>query len=280
MQLSGAPPKIVEAFAVNAAPSGGYGGKRTVPVPSQTGITPGAASYNDGFPPLTMTPLTGGGVVMSGLDMNGILNEATAVDWWMSAGAGFPFDGTFATAVGGYPKGSRLLMASGNGYWLSIIDNNSNNPDTGGAGWIPDRAVASVYASGTQVLASGNSKVLWNSVEFDAFGLWDSGNDRFKALWAGKYCISGSIYIPAGAAPANIGAMVYQNGTLAKFCNQFPAISDQPLSYSFDAIIQCAVNDHLEAFVNNGNAASINAGPLIGSSQAFVYGQLQYLGAN
>ena len=84
MQLADAPAKIVEAFAVN-------GSKNTIPVPTQIPITSGAASYNDGFPPLTMTPVTSGGIPPSGLDMNGILNEATAVDNWMSAGAGFPF---------------------------------------------------------------------------------------------------------------------------------------------------------------------------------------------
>lgn len=278
MELSGAPSKIVEGFGINAAPSGGYGGKRVIPVPSQTGVTPGAASYNDGFPPLTMTPLPGG-VVMSGLDMNGVLYEATSIDWWMSAGAGFPFDPTFAATVGGYPAGARVLMASGNGYWLNLTDNNSNNPDTYGAGsgWVPDRAVASVYASATQAVAAGNSKILWDTVEFDAFGLWNAGSARFQALWAGKYRFTGSIYVPAGAAPQNIGAMVYKNGTLAKFCNQFPAISDQALSYAFDAVIQCAVGDYLEAFLDV-ETASINAGPLTGSCQPFVYGQLEFLG--
>ena len=134
MQLSDAPAKIVEAFGVNAAPSGGYGGKNTVPVPSQIAITPGAASFNDGFPPLTMTPIPGG-VVMDGKDMNGALFQISDPVVWYCTGAGFPYDATFSAAIGGYPKGARVLMASGNGYWVSTVDNNVTDPDTGGAGW-------------------------------------------------------------------------------------------------------------------------------------------------
>jgi hypothetical protein len=277
MQLSNAPPKIVEAFAVNAAPSGGYGGKRTVPVPSQIAFRPGAASYNDGFPPLTMTPLPGG-VPMSGLDMNGILNEATAIDWWKSAGAGWVFDATFAAAVGGYPAGARVFMANGQGYWLNIADNNSVNPDTGSAptGWIPDRAAASVYASAAQTLAIFNSKVLWDTVEFDTFGLWDAANKRFKALWQGIYRLTGSIYIPASAGQ-NLSTMIYKNGALAKQACQFPQVSNVALSLPFDAQVYCNEGDYLETYMNIQQTA-VSAGAGSGSNAPYVFGQIHYLG--
>jgi hypothetical protein len=67
--------------------------------------------------------------------MNGILFEMSAVDVWTCAGGGFPYNAAFQTAIGGYPKGARVLMASGNGYWVSEVDNNMTDPDTGGAGW-------------------------------------------------------------------------------------------------------------------------------------------------
>lgn len=271
MQLSSAPAKIVEAFAVN-------GSKNVVPVPSQIGITPGAASYNDGFPPLTMTPVSSGGIPPSGLDMNGILNEATAIDWWSSAGAGFKFDSMFAGAVGGYPIGARILNAAGTDYWLSIIDNNSNNPDTGGAGWIPasKRAVASVYKSNQQTLAVGNSKILWDTVEFDSFGLWNSGSSRFQALWAGVYRLTGAVYLPA-AAGQYLSTMVYKNGALAKQAFQYPQTSDAALTLPFDAMISCAIGDYLEAYMNVSQT-SVLAGQS-GSNEAYVYGQIEYMGA-
>jgi hypothetical protein len=71
--------------------------------------------------------------------MNGILQAATAPAVWYSAGGGFPFDGTFATAVGGYPKGARVMRTDGTGYWLNTADNNSNDPEgSTPTGWVPD----------------------------------------------------------------------------------------------------------------------------------------------
>ena len=130
MQLSSVPSQIVEAWAT------GDGTKTNpIPVPSQQGITPGAASLTDGFPPLCATPIASGGIPPSKADMNGILYQMSAVDVWMCAGGGFPYNSAFQTAIGGYPKGARVLMASGNGYWVSMVDNNVTDPDTGGAGW-------------------------------------------------------------------------------------------------------------------------------------------------
>ena len=55
MQLTDKPSKIALPFA-NA------GGKRTIPVASQIGVVAGAASFTDGFPPLTFNPISAGGI--------------------------------------------------------------------------------------------------------------------------------------------------------------------------------------------------------------------------
>lgn len=153
MQLSNIPGKLVLPFA-NA------GGKSTIPVASQIGITAGAASLTDGFPPLTRTPIAAGGVPPSGLDMNGILYEMSAIIRWANAGGGYPYDGTFATDtnVGGYPKGARIMRSDGTGYWFNTVENNVTDPEGAGAaaaGWVPD------YQSGaTSVAMSGSSVTL------------------------------------------------------------------------------------------------------------------------
>jgi hypothetical protein len=131
MQLSNAPAQIVEAWA-----TGDSSKTNPIPIPSQIGITPGAASWTDGFPPLCDTPLASGGIPPAKADMNGGLFQMSAIDMWMCAGAGFSYNSGFASAIGGYPKGARVLMAIGNGYWISTVDNNMTDPDTGGAGWI------------------------------------------------------------------------------------------------------------------------------------------------
>lgn len=136
MQLINAPAKLVLPFA-NA------GAKNTIPTASQIGIVAGAASLTDGFPPLTRTPIAAGGVPPSGLDMNGILYELSAILRWANAGGGYAYDAAFATDsnVGGYPKGARIMRSDGLGYWFNTVENNTTDPEAAGAaaaGWVPD----------------------------------------------------------------------------------------------------------------------------------------------
>lgn len=151
MQLSNSPAKLPIAFAAS-------GSKNTIPVASQVGITPGAASLTDGFPPLTRTAISAGGVPPSGLDMNGVLYEISAVARWANVGGGYVYDGTFASDsnVGGYPKGARILRTDGTGYWINTVDNNTTDPESVGAaaaGWVPDftSGAASITMTGSNV---------------------------------------------------------------------------------------------------------------------------------
>lgn len=130
MQSTDSPTKVVLPFA-NA------GGRSTLPVASQIGITDGAASLTDGFPPLTRTPLTSGGVPPNGLEMNGILYLLSAGVWWLQAGGSAKWDGTFSTAIGGYPLGAVVQSSDNTGWWRSTAENNTTDPDAGGAGWVP-----------------------------------------------------------------------------------------------------------------------------------------------
>jgi len=132
MQASQTPTLVPLAFAAN-------GNKNTIPEDSQIGVTPGAASLQDGFPPLTMTPIAAGGIPMSGPDLNGILNLATQSIRWQHAGGLYSYNSTFANDanVGGYPRGAVLMAANQSGLWLNSADNNTTNPDVGGAGWAP-----------------------------------------------------------------------------------------------------------------------------------------------
>lgn len=158
MQLINAPSKLVLPFA-------SAGAKNSIPVASQIGIVAGAASLTDGFPPLTRTPLAGGGVPPSGLDMNGILYELSAILRWTNAGGGYPFDGTFAadSNVGGYPKGARVMRSDGLGYWFNTADNNTTDPEGAGAvaaGWVPD------YTSGTAAITMTSSNVTLTALQW------------------------------------------------------------------------------------------------------------------
>lgn len=135
-------PQVVEGFGANA--TSGYI-TNPIPVPSQIGITDCRASYNDGFPPLSMTAI--GGCNPFGQDMNGVLYAATANIAMWSGGQSFPFNSTFATANSGYANGAIVAMAAGNGLWLNLNNGNTVNPDTstpGNNGWAPLAAYTTV----------------------------------------------------------------------------------------------------------------------------------------
>lgn len=159
MQSSNAPSKLVLPFA-------SAGGKNTIPVASQIGIVAGKASLADGFPPLTRTPLSAGGVPPSGLDMNGILYEMSAVIRWANAGGGYAYDSTFATDtnVGGYPKGARVMRSDGLGYWFNTVENNITDPEAAGTaaadGWVPD------FTTGASPVTMTNANVTLTELQY------------------------------------------------------------------------------------------------------------------
>lgn len=130
MLASNVPVKVSVPFATS-------GTKNTIPVASQIGITPGAASYTDGFVPLNFTPKVSGGIPPFGADFNGILNAVTQGIRWACAGGSYAYDATYATAISGYPAGAQVQRTDGTGFWLNLTDGNSNDPEVGGAGWVP-----------------------------------------------------------------------------------------------------------------------------------------------
>ncbi len=132
MKFSDIPLKFQIPFA-NSAESGYI---RAIPQASQIGVTNGAASLTDGFPPLTFLPVGSGGVPPFGQDFNGILNEITQWIQWQNAGGLVTYDATFSTAIGGYPKNALLSGTALGVIWFNTIDNNTANPDSAGAGWL------------------------------------------------------------------------------------------------------------------------------------------------
>lgn len=224
MQLSNAPGKLLLPFA-NA------GAKNSIPVASQIGITAGAASLTDGFPPLTRTPIAAGGVPPSGLDMNGILYALSAALRWANAGGGYVYDGTFAadSNVNGYPKGARVLRSDGAGYWLNTIDGNTVDPESVTvnaaqvAGWVPDltNGVAAVTMTSANVtlapmqygkpivVLSGTLTANLNLIFPNLVGEWAIINNC-----TGSFSITAKTSAGSGLTiPAGGNALIYGDGT-------------------------------------------------------------------
>ncbi|WP_233234483.1 hypothetical protein [Bordetella sp. LUAb4] len=156
----------------SAVPFADGGAKNTIPEASQAGIAPGAASFTDGFPPLTMTPLAAGGVPPNGKDFNGILNFLSSAVRWIQAGGGYPYDSDFANAIGGYPLSAILRSADGTRLWISAADDNKSDPDAGSSpAWASLPRVCSILALPTQdvgpvVIAECGEIWIWVSTTY------------------------------------------------------------------------------------------------------------------
>lgn len=127
---------IPDRFGLAFAQDAGVGYVRAIPKASQIGVNDGYASLTDGFPPLNFLPIGAGGVPPFGQDMNGILLQATAWNQWQGAGGPVKYDATFAADIGGYPAGAIVSAVVAQNFWYCLVDDNTSNPDTGGAGWL------------------------------------------------------------------------------------------------------------------------------------------------
>lgn len=162
MLSSSIPQRLKKIWAAAASPS--Y--VRTIPDDSQVGIETGAASFTDGFPPVTFLPENAGGVGPDGRDMNGILRHLSAWSQWYTAGGAIGYDAAFATAIDGYPRGAVLAAATLGNYWLNIVDGNKTNPDSGGAGWIGFSFIQSAtgITAAEGIVSSSNSAIVTGAI--------------------------------------------------------------------------------------------------------------------
>jgi|GEM_PF-1939099 len=160
------PTKFLEWFGLNTPGSN----IRTL---QQTTANPGQASLDQGFPPINAIPTAGGGIPPDIRDMNGTL--AAVFQWlqWVQAGGGLvPWDSAFSSGVtptAGYPNGACVLSATTPGaYYVSIVDNNTSNPDAGGANWV----AGSLYGSFT----TGDVKLSYKTTADIGFVIMNDGS--------------------------------------------------------------------------------------------------------
>ncbi len=142
LNASAVPPSFPIPFASSAptvaSPAGAAAGSATypIPTPSQVGTTNCAASLTDGFPAKTMQAASSGGCPPFGQDLNGINKMLSLWSQWQNAGGPIVYNATFQTAISGYPKGASIqTAASPQCFWISTVDANTSDPDTGGANW-------------------------------------------------------------------------------------------------------------------------------------------------
>jgi len=128
MNNSTPPVKIYTAFAQNA--TAGY-----ITAVPQTTAVPGAFSWSLGSGPETFVPPGSGGTAPLGDYFNGLMFQVTDNLRWVQAGGWFKYDATFSANIGGYPNQAIILKDDASGFYVSTVDNNTSNPNTGGANW-------------------------------------------------------------------------------------------------------------------------------------------------
>jgi len=155
------PTTIVKGFATDPT------ARNTIPVTASA--TPGAASYNVGFPPETRIPKNMGGVPPFGKDANGILFDISSNIAWLQGGGGYTYSATFSTANGGYGLGAVLKSATDPTRWYyNRSAGNTNDPDVNNAGWTTFSLIAAPTESQDIVLTAGNNN---NVVMAEGVGL-------------------------------------------------------------------------------------------------------------
>jgi hypothetical protein len=222
MDLTNIPTLVAVPFASGA----GAGYRNVIPVASQIPVTPGAASYTDGFVPVNFQPIASGGIPPFGADFNGIFNALSVANRWNQAGGRYYYDSTFSTAVTGYPKGATLNRTDNLGAWLNTVDNNTTDPNsTSSAGWVPVRANAVAVSIAVAAGANTPTKEKLGSQVIVCTGSIASASTLVLPLTAGSVYVVHNNTTGAGALtvigatgsgvtiPQTVGYYVYTDGT-------------------------------------------------------------------
>lgn len=109
-----------------------------IPQTRASGDPQNKATWNIGFPPITMQPVDAsgtGGIPPSGADMNGVLNTLSSHAYTAQYGVSYDWDSNIASNLGGYPSGAIVAYPVGNDtnktLYLSLQENNTSNPTSG-----------------------------------------------------------------------------------------------------------------------------------------------------
>ncbi|RIE86308.1 phage tail protein [Shigella dysenteriae] len=121
-----------------AVPFASTGDKNRIPdKATQQTRESGNAAYDSGFPPVTMTAVSAGGIPPHCKDFNGLMYDITAAIRFAQAGGLYTYNAGFAGAIGGYAKGAILAGVATTAVWLNTTDDNLTDPEgSDSAGWV------------------------------------------------------------------------------------------------------------------------------------------------
>lgn len=137
------------------------------PIPDTPGAgdPPQKATWSTGFPIVTMTPLSVGGIPPRGQDFNGILKAISEHTVYLCGGGAYKWNSEIVSVGGGYAKGAVVQSDDGLSSYVSAIDGNTVNfntsPGSIGTQWLAWAGSAKANASitisaGTGLSGGGN----------------------------------------------------------------------------------------------------------------------------
>lgn len=202
------------------------------------------ASYEQGFPPITMILKSAGGLPPKGQDMNQILFELSSLGRWSSAGALNSFDNEFSTSIGGYPNGSVLLV--NNSIFVSTMDGNTNDPSVTETGWknileyVNGAPLDSPVFTGTPKVPTANEGTNNTQAASTAFvktSIDSSISDLALGTAAKKDVGTGTDQIPDMnsffSSLASNGYMKFPGGLIVQWANYGPLLGNNSALISF-----------------------------------------------
>ena len=160
------------------------------------------ASYQDGFPPVTMEAVGSGGIPPAGQDFNGIFYDLSDLLVWLNAGGLFTWNSTFAGAVG-YPLGAVLMSNDGTQVFKCLQAGAATDPNT----------FANVDGIHWGVVGTGNYQVDTGAANAYAITTTPPTNTLYK----GQVFRFKAAHASTGASTLNVGTgavtLLRQDGT-------------------------------------------------------------------
>lgn len=139
---------------------------------------------------------------------------------------------------------------------------------------------ASVFDANTQVISNGtNTAVTWTSETFDTNGFHSNTTNTSRMTipsgYAGKYLVNASVRWETAASGYETRIAVVKNGSTVQQRIQLSSTTAVTSNQDITLIVDCAVNDYLEIFVeqNRGQNSTMT------KSESTAGFQIQYLGA-
>jgi len=120
------PDLILTPFGENATP----GTIDPIPETRGPGDDPQQATWDEGFPLVTMTPLAAGGIPPKGQDFNGVLNAISEHTVFTGRGGQYKWSSAYVTASGGYSIGDVIQADDGLNSYVSLVNTNTANFNT------------------------------------------------------------------------------------------------------------------------------------------------------